>query len=303
MPHKLLSKFWLFTISQISLRKAQKAGICGLSFDEFGRRIGWKLLSTRHPGAFNYIVAPVSILRYFEFPFVWECLPLKPGICMDVSSPQLFSFYVAHNCPESSILMLNPDASDLKSSQEITRKMGWNNIQTKHCGVEALTNQHDQYDCIWTISVIEHISGEYDDNSAILHLYNALKPGGRLIFTIPVDRTFRIEYRDTDCYGTQSKASNGKYFFQRFYDEDSIHERLLKGLPDASVSKQRWFGETSAGRFKAYEEIWMKKGLACAARDAQEIAENYMEFPSWREMPGLGVCGLMLQKKPILSPV
>jgi hypothetical protein len=127
-------------------------------------------------------------------------------------------------------------------------------------------------------------------------MYESLGEGGRLILTVPVDREFRVEYRDTDYYGTQVDWGDGKYFFQYVYDKHSLWERLIKPLGrDPTVV--RWFGERERGRYGEYERRWIEQGRDCTVEDPREMAEHYREFATWEEMPGTGVCGLMIQKE------
>ena len=58
----------------------------------------------------------------------------------------------------------------------------------------------------------------------------------------------------------------------------------------------RWFGETEPGSFVNHQERWMRQGHNCTVDDPQEITDHYRDFPSWEEMPGKGVCGLMFEK-------
>ena len=114
--------------------------------------------------------------------------------------------------------------------------------------------------------------------------------------TVPVDRHFWDEYRDVDQYGSQGKPlSNGKYFFQHFYDKTAIWDRLLSPIGQ-EPSIIRWFGETSQGRFHNYIQCWMREGYDYIVGDPREIVNNYQEFSSWEEMPGVGVCGLAIDK-------
>jgi hypothetical protein len=128
-------------------------------------------------------------------------------------------------------------------------------------------------------------------------MYDALKEGGTLILTVPVDRRFWSEYRDKDYYGTQGRsAERGKYFFQHFYDKAAIQERLLFSI-EQQPKIMRWFGETSPGRFHEYIQSWIREGYDCIVEDPREIVGNYREFASWEEMPGVGVCGLAIKKQ------
>jgi len=268
----------------------------GAEFYHFGRRVGWRLLASGCRRGVDYLLAPASSFRYFEFPFALSCFPEEPVRCLDVGSPRLFSFYVAAKVPASSTLMLNPDVNDISETAKVVSRLKMSNVHLQHGGVDVLEHQHELYDCIWSISVIEHIHGEHSDVDAVRLMYESLREGGRLILTVPVDRRFRVEYRDADYYGTQVDRGDGKYFFQYVYDKHSLWERLIKPLGrDPTVV--RWFGERERGRYREYERRWIEQGRDCTVEDPREMAEHYREFATWEEMPGMGVCGLMILKE------
>jgi hypothetical protein len=58
----------------------------------------------------------------------------------------------------------------------------------------------------------------------------------------------------------------------------------------------RWFGERSAGHFNDYIQRWLKVGTRCTVDDAREIADHYQAYDCWEDMPGVGVCGLLIEK-------
>jgi len=267
-----------------------------MTFDRFGRSMGAQLLLTGSRIGLDCLLHPVSIVRYFEFEFALSCLPQVLGHCLDVSSPRLFSLYVASKMAPASVTMINPDAEDISRSMKIASKLGLRKIRGECSGVESLSHYDDTYDIIWSISVIEHISGDHDDRHAMKHMYDSLNSGGRLILTVPVDRKFWNEYRDRTYYGTQPEQNvQSRFFFQRFYDRAAISERLLEPL-GITPSSVRWFGESTPGRFSQYIGRWIHEGYNCTVEDPREIADHYREYSSWEEMPGMGVCGLMVEK-------
>ncbi len=288
--------FGLYVRGRASFKYAEKRGGPGIAFARFGRKIGRRLLLKGYPPGLAYLLTPVNIVRYFEFPFVLSCLPERPLRCLDVSSPRLFSLYMADRNPFTSILMINPDSKDASQTTAILSKLKLPNVRVECRGVDRLAERNEKYDCIWSISVVEHISGDYDDRKAVQLMYNSLNAGGRLILTVPVDRAFRDEFRDRNYYGTQADLLHpGRYFFQHIYDKTAVWERLLRPL-GKEPSVVRWFGEITPGRFTEYETRWMRNGLASTVEDAREIVDHYREFTSWEEMPGMGVCGLMIEK-------
>ena len=281
--------------SHTSLRYATSRGAIGTSFGWFGRDVGRRLLRARSRTGFSYLLTPVNITRYFEFPFAASCLPERFEDCADVGSPRLFALYVARRYQPKSILMLNPDSADLGVTATIAGRLGVPGVRTVLAGVDVLEQRTSTYDCVWSLSVVEHIDGDYDDMAAVRYMYNALREGGRLILTIPVDREFRREYRDRRYYGSAG-STRGRFFFQRLYDESSIRERLVAPL-GVEPTIVRWFGEKERGRYAAYEERWLSNGHACTVDDPREIADHYREYESWEAMPGRGVCGLMIERR------
>lgn len=288
--------FSLFLKSLEAADYARAHDAPGLAFAEFARTLGRKLYLAGHRCGLSYLLTPVNIVRYWEFPFTWSCLPAEDGNFLDVASPRMFDLFVAAHRPRSRITVMNPDARDLAETELIAKAANLTNLTCRKESVDALARVSNAYDCIWSISVIEHISGPYDDSQAIRWMMDALKPGGRLILTFPVDRQLVIETSDKDYYGTQERLSDGRYFFYRRYDPQAIEERLLKPTGHRPRAMQ-FFGETTPGRYMQYEERWIREGHAVTVDDPREIADHYREYQRWEDMPGLGICGLMITKQ------
>ena len=278
-----------------SSRYYKKHRKLGLEFAQFGRYVGKNLLIKRLRFGFPYLIVPVSITRYFEFAFALDNLPEGPGDCLDVSSPRLFSLYCAYKELIKSIKMVNPDSKDISETEKIVAVLNLQKIELEKTYVESLAQSEKKYDCIWSISVIEHIEGDFGDRDAVQLMYNALTPGGRLILTVPVDREHWDEYRSVDHYGLQDQKSEGSYFFQRFYNRESIRERLLDPIGQNPIIEQ-WFGEIVPGRFTYYIQSWLSNGWNVTVDDPREIVDNYKAFSNWEDMPGVGVCGLVIEK-------
>lgn len=224
-------------------RYANRRNLIGRSFGTYGRRMGFRAIARGYRTGIQYVLSPVSAVRYFEFDYVWSMLPQDAIDLADMASPRLFAIRVAEERPQSRVWMINPDLSDVLATRGYVGALGLKNFTCTHTDARMLTEREGAFDCIWSISVIEHIAGLYDDTSAIQWLYRALKPGGRLILTIPVDHTNRDEYRFNDPYGTQrdQQTDAGKYFFCRWYDAATIQSRLLNPIGRPAIGV-RWFG-------------------------------------------------------------
>lgn len=280
--------------------RARQLDLPGRDFYRLGRRMGWRL-RRRDPAAAQALLAcPVSSTRYFEFDFARRALAqdgFAPRRCLDVSSPFLFSFDVARRLPEVQVRMLNPDARDLRRTWRLRDLLRWPGIELEEAGVESLDAAAGGYDAVWSLSVIEHIAGAGgDDRDAVRRLWKAVRPGGRLILTVPTDRQAWDEYRDRDAYGTQPQdAATARYFFQRFYDEAAIRARLVETI-GREPARMEWFGEKTPGHFHAYIARWRREGAVATRDDPWDIAAHYRTYPSFGAMPGAGVCGLLFIK-------
>jgi len=271
--------------------------IIGFEFDRFGRCVGLRILPKHFMSGINLVLHPVSIFRYFEFAFACQSIPERARTCLDVSSPRLFSLYTASKRHNVKLTVINPDENDLATTRAIASALDLKNVTCEIASVTELSElPFPTYDCIWSLSVVEHIAGEYDDIWAVQRMYHSLRPGGSLILTVPVDRCYWEEYRKRDYYGTQEADHSGMYFFQRYYDEISIERRLLDPIGQTRACK-KWFGERVEGHFSAYEARWIREGLPYVVEDPREIADHYQEYGSWSDMPGKGVCGITIVKE------
>ena len=237
----------LYRRSRAASRYAEERAVPGMTFNRFGKEVGRRLLWRGDMRGLSYLLTPVSSFRYFELPFAFSALPSQPRRCLDVASPRLFSLYVAHKHANCQIDAINPDSKDIEETRAIARLLGLKNLSMEARAVETLALTGTPYDCVTSLSVIEHISGDGADAAAVARMFSLLRTGGRLIVTVPVDRRHWLEYREHDYYGTAGGKKAEGYFFQRYYDYQTL-KTLFASLPHAPCHV-RWFGERIAGHF------------------------------------------------------
>ncbi len=276
--------------------KALKQNLIGKEFLNFGYKFGMKLFG-KHKEAFNLALTPVSIVRYFEFDYCAKALfPLPNGSkVLDVSSPYLFGFYASGNF-DINYKYINPDKRDTENVRSMADFLPVKG--TFKTFVEDATNldyADNSFDNILSISVIEHINGT-GDSAAIKELWRVLKPGGKLVLTFPIKKEFFEEYRSNNVYELDSHSKDGKYFFQRFYDEEAIQKRLLNQISDYAIASKNVFGEKRKGFFEEYEGRWLAKKHFETIKDPFYISSEFQSFNSIEELPGIGVLGLTLIK-------
>lgn len=287
-------------LAHVAFVRACRIGLRGKAFYKMGRCIGWKLWRLGYKQSRHLLMSPVSITRYFEFDFTDRHLRDLPeqGLAVDVSSPFLFSFGFCQANPRWIVRMINPDGRDLKRTVKTSEALKLSGLETIQTGYEILDQWPTEVDVIWSISVIEHISEEHGgDIAAVQAMWKALKPGGVLIITVPTDKQAWVEYRKNDPYELKKSTSDARgYFFQQFYDESTIKERIIStiGCPPVAIE---WFGVNKIGHFHQYIQTWLKNGTEKVVwHDPLDIAENYQSYSTFEEMPGEGVCGLCFKK-------
>lgn len=122
--------------------------------------------------------------------------------------------------------------------------------------------------------MVEHIAWDGGDKESMQPLYAALRPGGRLIVTMPADRRYWLEYRHHHYYNGLSGPSpiSGKCYSQPHYDEESARAGLTEP---------------------------MASGPEYTIDDPRPNADDYQRFDRWSSMPGFDVCGLVIDKPPL----
>jgi SAM-dependent methyltransferase len=293
---KLLNQLNLVVRASWYLLLSTSRELTGLEFDLFGRLLGIKYLFMKKRFS-ALLINPVSSVRYFEFDFVARNIPFRKGLkILDVSSPWLFGFWAVKN-QEVDYVYINPDKrefSGIRTFMEIGKGKGIYEFFEQDA--TELPYPDCIFDVIVSISVIEHISGN-GDSRAVTEMWRILKPGGRLILTIPVMCNYEEDYRSENVYSLPDVEQNdGSYFFQRYYDETAITERLLGQLKGCNLEVSELFGEIEKGFFKDYEKRWISGGIKETVKDPWLMTTKMKRYAHLCELPGLGVMGLSLQK-------
>lgn len=194
-----------------------------------------------------------------------------------------------------SVHMVNPDSSDLEESRRIARfvKNRENLEFSADVDGTCLPFADNSFDMATSISVIEHLPDD-GDSAMMGELARVVRPSGRIIISFPVKPVFDNEYRRIDHYNLRRDAGeDGMFFFQRFYDVQSISKRILSPLGIAEEGRQYW-AETPVGWFQEYERKWMKEGLTQTVNDPELMSKHFSECGGGHPMDRMGVCCMTL---------
>jgi SAM-dependent methyltransferase len=238
---------------------------------------------------FLMIFFPLDSTRYFEIDFVGNRLnTMVRGNYLDVSSPRLlFMLYLSAHASQTADL-INPDKADLYETEKLLRSAGLlNRCRLHECVIADAPLTVASYEVITCTSVLEHIP---EAKQAVEKMWRLLKPGGRLLLTVPCAAEAEEQFIDRDEYGVIGKNENGVTFWQRFYDATWLQEHIFSvtGLPHEMLI----FGETTKGVFQASAREKRSNRLYPFWREPYCVGRNYRFFDTLQELPGEGVIGM-----------
>lgn len=252
------------------------------------------LLRRRIPRATagGLMVAPLDSVRYFEVDFCLRAaLGIPAGRYLDLSSPRALPLLLLRQNPALSGELLNPDERDLAETRALVAACGLQERCTLRAApIAGAQIAPESCALVTALSVIEHIPAHRE---AVVALWRAVKPGGRLVVTVPCAREALEEYVDFDEYGLLARDARGFVFGQRFYDAALLRETFFEvcGAPAALEI----FGERRPGTARE-DRARKNSGLSRPWREPYAVATGYARFDGVDDLPGWGVAGLSFHK-------
>lgn len=178
--------------------------------------------------AFVRIVVPLDPSRYLELPWALDRLaPAWGETVLDLASPKLLGVVLARRGARVTTV-------DQLESEIAT----WRSLTESEDGLElvvgdgrALPFPDESFDHGSSISVLEHVTGDGGDAAALGELARCVRPGGRLVVTLPYASEPRREYRGSAAYVDEGESdAEGRAFFQRWYADASV-DSLVAAVP------------------------------------------------------------------------
>ncbi len=285
MPFYLLSAFFL--------------GAPGIKIHLKCIVIGARLLFSRQIPlikACRLIFFPMDSTRYFEFHEALKNISQQPfSKYLDISSPRMLPLLLLLKNKTSNAEMINPDNLDIAETSIFTKALKLTNrCNLINATIEKTNYAKGSFDLITCISVLEHIP---DDKKAIKKIWSLLKPGGRLVLTLPCMAQLLKQYISKNDYGVLSPGSDGYTFWQRYYNEDLLKSTIfsITGEPKKTLI----YGEKKNGLFFKNATMKRSRGLPFYHfwRESYMMANEYRYFKSISDLPGEGVVMLELVKQ------
>lgn len=290
---KLARQFAGAVLSPLYWLLAYRYPTPGLDFYCRAARFGFDLLRAPiSPGwAYQFIFNPMDSTRYFEFDFAWRVLAALPiQNYLDVSSPRLFPLILLRAKRAMRAELINPDADDLTTTEKLVRAAGLGaRCRLHNQTIDTVDFAPGSFDAITSISVVEHIA---DDRAAIGKMWQLLRPGGRLLITVPCARETSEQYIDHNEYRVLETDAFGFVFFQRFYDADLLQGKIFSAT--GAPARSAIYGEKIQGTFQRNAAQKRAEYLTRYPfwREPYMMSNEYHYFDSLDELPGEGVIGL-----------
>lgn len=240
------------------------------------------------------ICIPMDSTRYFEFHEVFNSIShLSFYRYLDVSSPRIIPLMLMMQNKYVAADIINPDNQDLQETERLADALKL----TDRCvlinsSIEMANYAVKSFDLITCISVLEHIP---TDREAVDVMWSLLRPGGRLILTLPCMAQPLEQYISRNDYGVLSPGSDGYTFWQRYYDEERLNEVIFSIT--GSPVRVAVYGERRYGLF--FRNVSMKRlmgPLYPCWRESYMMAKEYRYFQTVAELPGEGVIMLEFVK-------
>jgi SAM-dependent methyltransferase len=206
-----------------------------LPFYRTSWRLGLAALAGRHDlrEALTRIIIPLDPSRYLEFPDALRELGARPGErVLDLASPKLVAVELARRGAE----ITSVDALDREVALWRSLARGQPRLSFQIADGRALPFAEAAFDRAYSISVLEHIPNQ-GDAEALRELARVVRSGGRVVVTVPYSDRYREDWRDVPMYGDQP-AVDGRYFFERWYDDDRLRA-LAQAAPGLRLLSTR----------------------------------------------------------------
>ncbi|HEY7412448.1 MAG TPA: methyltransferase domain-containing protein [Vicinamibacteria bacterium] len=286
----------------IALARARRLNVPGLRWHAVAMRLGLRLLArrtVRWQSLYRLMFFPLDSTRYFEFDFLGgaaEAGAAEAGAAcryLDVSSPRLLPLGLLWERPGWSATLLNPHLPDLELTKAMAEGLGFGaRCRTISSSIAEAPLEPGSFDLITCMSVLEHIPR---DGEALEAMWRLLRPGARLLLSVPCAARAFEQSIDRNEYGLLAPEADGFVFWQRFYDEDGLRARIFSvtGPP----VRQAVYGETEPGAFARNAQAKRSDPAYPFWREAVMMGREYAVFPSVPALPGEGVAAMELVKR------
>lgn len=180
------------------------------------------------------VVAPLDPSRYLEFPETLRALRAAPGDeVLDLASPKLVATFLAGQGVK--VTSVDQLAIEVERWRKLTAGRG--NLELAVADGRSLPFADAHFDHAYSISVLEHIPGD-GDAEALRELARVVRPGGRIVLTLPYAAEYWEDWRESPVYKPE-EPDGGRFFFGRWYDEPRTARLVEAVAPELELAGRR----------------------------------------------------------------
>jgi SAM-dependent methyltransferase len=211
------------------------------SFYFFSHHLGWLYLrrffhAPLSREGWRRLLIPMDIIRYFELPQTAKELDLQAGeSILDLSSPKLLAWYLSATVPTAEVIAVDIWSEDLQRLRKFLSLVDPDRKLMPGLKLSAVDGRRlgfpeAAFDKAYAVSVLEHVpdnGGQPGDSLAVAELGRILKPGGRLVLTVPYARKYAERYVARDVYANRQRSPSDKVLWSRYYDDEALQKRIV----------------------------------------------------------------------------
>jgi len=271
----------------------------GLYLQRYSTLFGLSLTMKRHshlpkPLVYRLLTGTLESTSYFELDFAWRSLPpeIDEHGYLDVLSPWLLPLLLILKQKISNATVVNDDCSTLSTLRSLLDAVQLGSrCKVIDRALEHSSLKPESFDAVTSISGPAQVK---NDSALVATMWMLVKPGGRLIVTLPCARTAGVQ---VDGYDQHAKASaKSDRCSARFYDSHLLQKRIFSvlGEPHSTVV----YGKIAEGKSKRSGGNSGNLGYP-SPREPLEMARNWRCFSRIEDLPGQGVVAMMFIKAPV----
>jgi SAM-dependent methyltransferase len=176
---------------------------------------------------------------------------------LDIGSPKCLGLYLAYHYPVEAHL------TDIYGPAVAESRILWDPIKKQAKGEAVFSVRDgracgfpdDYFDIVYSMSVVEHVEGWSGDSQSIREMLRVLKPGGRLMVTVPLGSRY-IEQNRVGMQGAARETEDRNlYFFQRIYSPEEVERRILSIVSVAALQETISIQRSAGVVLHAYRRI------------------------------------------------
>ena len=136
--------------------------------------------------------------------------------------------------PGGTLEILDVQREMLDHTLRRAAEQGRDGIVATQADARSMPYDDASFDAAYLVTVLGEIP---DQDAALRELQRVVRPGGRVVVTLPYAESYSEHWRDEAVYGAAG-AEARRHFFERWYDEARVR-KLLEAVSDARVVSSR----------------------------------------------------------------